>query len=136
MYNKIQLIGRAGRDPETRTLEGGIVVTNLTIATTETWKDAQGNKQEKTTWHNVQAWRKLAEIIGQYAKKGGLYMVEGKMTYREYEKDGVKRIAPEIVAEEFKMLEKPAGSGSPAAPAQQPASRPAPTPADDEDLPF
>lgn len=136
MYNKITIIGRAGRDAETRKLADGTAVTNLTIATSETWKDSAGEKQEKTTWHNVQFWRKLAEIVGQYAKKGGLYMVEGRMTYRKYtDKDGVEKMTAEIVADEFKMLDKPTGQSN--APAQQSAPRPAAAVADDDnDLPF
>jgi single-strand DNA-binding protein len=136
MFNQITIIGRAGRDPETRTLDNGTVVANLTIATTETWKDAQGQKQEKTTWHNVQAWRKLGEIVGQYAKKGGMYMVQGSLQSRKYtDKDQIERTVYEIVADEFKMLDKPTGQASAPASANPAAARPGAAD-DDNDLPF
>jgi single-strand DNA-binding protein len=136
MFNKITIVGRAGRDAETRTLPNGTAVANLTIATTESWKDASGQKQEKTDWHNVQFWRGLAEVVGKYAKKGGLYLVEGRMTYRKYtDKDGIERTVAEIVADEFKMLDKPSGAGN--APAQQSSAPAANAVADDDnDLPF
>lgn len=147
MLNRITIIGRAGRDAEGRVLEDGTAVANITIATSETWKDKQGNKQEKTEWHNVQFWRGLAEVVTNYAKKGGLYYVGGRMVYRKWtDKEGVERISAEIVADEFKMLDKPAGAvaGNDYQAAAKPATKPAaaqPQPGEpgfvpDEDLPF
>lgn len=104
MYNKITIIGNVGKDPETRTLENGTKVTSLTIATSETWKDKQGNKKEETQWHNVQLWRGLADVAEQYVKKGSKLLIEGKVTYRSYEKDGETKYITEIVGKEMKML--------------------------------
>ena len=105
MYNKITIIGNVGKDPETRTLENGTKVTSLTLATSETWKDKQGNKKEEVQWHAVQLWRGLAEVAEQYVKKGSKLLIEGKVTYRSYEdKEGVTKYITEIVGKEMKML--------------------------------
>ena len=105
MLNKVQLIGRLGKDPETRYMTNGEAVTNVSLATSENYKDKSGEKQEKTEWHRVVAWRKLGEIVGEYLKKGRLVYIEGKIQSREYEgKDGVKRRTFEIVASEMKMI--------------------------------
>jgi single-strand DNA-binding protein len=103
--NKIILLGNVGKDPETRTLENGTKVTSLTIATSETWKDKQGNKKEEVQWHSVQLWRGLAEVAETYVKKGSKLLIEGKVTYRSYEdKEGNTKYITEIVGKEMKML--------------------------------
>jgi single-strand DNA-binding protein len=103
--NKVLLIGRLGADPELRYTTDGVPVATFNLATSETYKDKGGAKQEKTEWHRVVAWRKLGEIAGEYLKKGKLVYIEGKIQSREYEgKDGVKRKTFEIIASEMKML--------------------------------
>lgn len=111
--NKVILIGNLGRDPETRYLPNGDAVTNISVATTETWKDKGGEKQEKTEWHRVTLYRRLAEIAGEYLKKGSQVFIEGRIEYREYEKDGQKRYSTDIVASEMKMLGSRQGAGDP-----------------------
>lgn len=127
MLNKIQLIGRVGADPELRFTTDGTAVAQFNLATTKSWKK-DGEKQEKTTWHKVIAWRKLAEIIGQYVKKGSLLYVEGELEIREFEdKQGVKRKTHEIIINDMKMLggKREGGSSS--------SSRPAPQRSQDDD---
>lgn len=102
--NKTILMGGLGRDPETRYLPNGEAVTNFSIATTETWKDKSGVKQEKVEWHNVVCYRKLAEIAGEYLKKGSQVYLEGKLQTRSWEKDGIKRYSTEIVMDTMQML--------------------------------
>lgn len=100
------LIGRVGKDPEVRRLDNGTAVAKFSLATSESYKDKDGNKIESTEWHNCVVWRGLAEVAEKYVKKGMLLYVEGKVTYREYtDKDNVKKHFTEIVANEFKMLE-------------------------------
>ena len=90
--NKVILIGNLGKDPETRYMPNGDAVTNITVATTETWKDKNGEKQEKTEWHRVTFYRKLAEIAGEYLKKGRSVYVEGRLETRKWtDKSGVER---------------------------------------------
>jgi single-strand DNA-binding protein len=109
--NKVLLVGRLGKDPELRYTNDGTPVATFTMATSETYKDKSGTKQERTEWHNIVVWRKLAEIAGEYLKKGRLVYVEGRIQSREYEgKDGVKRRAYEIVASDMKMF--PTGQGA------------------------
>ena len=109
--NKVILIGNLGRDPETRYLPNGDAVANISVATTETWKDKSGEKQEKTEWHRVTLYRRLGEIAGEYLKKGSAVYIEGRIEYREYEKDGVKRYSTDIIASEMKMLGSRGGPG-------------------------
>jgi single-strand DNA-binding protein len=104
MLNQAQIIGRLGKDPEIRTPPGGQNVANFTLATTEKYKDRDGNPQERTEWHSCVAWGKLADIIGQYPKKGDLLFVQGKIETRSWEKDGVKQYKTEINVHEMKML--------------------------------
>lgn len=105
MLNKVQLIGRVGKDPEVRYATNGDAIANFTVATSERYKDKQtGNAVEKTEWHNVSAFRRLAEVIGEYVRKGSLIYIEGKIQTREYEKDGIKRYSTSIIAAEMKML--------------------------------
>ncbi len=122
--NKVTLIGNLGRDPEMRYMPNGDAVCNVTIATSETWKDkSTGEKKEATEWHRVVFFRKLAEIAGQYLRKGSSVYVEGKLTTRKWQdKDGQDRYTTEIVADEMKMLGGRAESGAPA-PAQSEPQR-------------
>lgn len=99
--NKVEIIGRLGNDPEVRNMPNGDPVCNMSIATSETWKDAQGNKQERTEWHRVTIFGKVAEIAGQYLRKGSQCYISGKLQTREWEKDGIKRYTTEIVVTGF-----------------------------------
>jgi single-strand DNA-binding protein len=111
--NKVILIGNIGKDPETRFSAGGGAITNITLATSESWKDKQtGENQERTEWHRVVFFGRLGEIAGEYLKKGSKVYVEGSLRTREWEKDGVKRYTTEIVASELQMLDGRANSGS------------------------
>ncbi len=108
--NKVILIGRLGRDPELRYTADGTPVATFTMATTETRKNKDGTKNERTEWHRIVAWRKLGEVSAEYLKKGRLVYIEGSIQSREFEgRDGVKRKTYEIVASAMKML----GQGSP-----------------------
>ena len=104
--NKVILIGRLGKDPETRYyMTSGEAVTNATLATSETWKDKSGEKQEKTEWHKLVFYRRLAEIAGEYLKKGSMIYVEGKLHTSKYtDKEGVEKYSTEIVVNEMTML--------------------------------
>ena len=105
MINKATIIGRLGQDPEVRYTQGGNAVANFSVATSETWKDQQGNKQEQTEWHNIVAFKRLGEICGEYLKKGSQVYIEGRIQTRSWDdKDGNKRYTTEIVAREMKML--------------------------------
>ncbi len=111
--NKVILIGNLGKDPETRYMSNGDAVTNITLATTDTWKDKNGEKQEKTEWHRVTFYRKLAEIAGEYLKKGRSVYIEGRLETRKWtDKSGVERYTTDIIASDMKMLGNRSGSGS------------------------
>ena len=103
---KVILVGNLGRDPETRFLPSGEQVTNITVATTESWKDKQtGEKKELTEWSRVNFFGKLAEIAGQYLKKGSQVYIEGRLRTRKYtDKEGIERFATEIIADTMQML--------------------------------
>lgn len=107
------LIGNLGRDPEVRYLPSGDAVANFSIATSENWKDRNGQRQERTEWHNISMFGRLAEIAGQYLKKGSKVYIEGRIQSRKYTgKDGIERTAYDIVANEMKMLDgRNSGSG-------------------------
>ena len=110
--NKVILIGNLGRDPETRYTTGGDAVTNLRLATTETWKDKSGEKQEKTEWHSVVLFGRQAEIAGEYLKKGRSVYIEGRLQTRKYtDKEGVEKYATEIVADRMQLLGGREGGG-------------------------
>ncbi len=110
--NKVILIGNLGRDPETRYMPDGGAVTNVSIATTEAWKDKNGEKQEKTEWHRVAFFGKLAEIAGEYLKKGSQVYVEGRLQTRKWQdKDGQDKYTTEIVANAMQMLGSRQGMG-------------------------
>jgi single-strand DNA-binding protein len=111
--NKVILIGNLGRDPETRYMPDGGAITNVSIATTEVWKDKNGDKQEKTEWHRVAFFGKLAEIAGEYLKKGSQVYVEGRLQTRKWQdKDGADKYTTEIVADRMQMLGSRQGGGS------------------------
>jgi single-strand DNA-binding protein len=137
--NKVQLIGNLGKDPELKYTPSGVAVATFSIATSESWKDTDGNQQEKTEWHNIVAWRKLAEICGEYLKKGKKVYLEGKLQTRNYEKDGVKRYVTEIVADQLIMLDGGGGGAGAGRSSSGSAAETAPAQADvpkDDDLPF
>ncbi|ORJ57677.1 single-stranded DNA-binding protein [Geothermobacter hydrogeniphilus] len=119
--NKVILVGNLGKDPELRYTPTGTAVCNFSIATTERFKDRDGQQQTKTEWHNIVVWRQLAEICGKYLHKGKQVYIEGKIQTRSYEdRDGNKRYITEIVADEMRMLggRNDEGYQRPAAPAQ------------------
>lgn len=112
--NKVIIVGNLGQDPETRYMPNGEAVTNISVATTESWKDkTSGDKKEITEWHRITFYRKLAEIAGQYLKKGSSCYIEGKLQTRKWtDKDGVERYTTEIIADTMQMLGgKPGASG-------------------------
>jgi single-strand DNA-binding protein len=120
--NKVILVGTCGQDPETRYMPNGNAVTNLSLATSEQWTDKQtGQKVEKTEWHRVSLFGKVAEIAGEYLRKGSQVYVEGKLQTREWEKDGIKRYTTEIVVDMQGTMQLLGGrpEGGDAAPRQQ-----------------
>ena len=153
--NKVILIGRLGRDPETRYMPNGDAITNFSLATDEQWRDRNGERQTRTEWHNVSLYGKLGEIASQYLRKGSQVFIEGKIQSRKYtDKDGIERMAYNIIGNEMKMLgNRNDGSDSgnnnaapptssnppPAAPRRQPPQQtPTTPPIDDieDDIPF
>ena len=103
--NKVILLGRLGADPELRYTPGGAAVATISVATNMVWKDKDGNQQEKTEWHRVVAWRRTAEFLGEYVKKGALIYVEGRLETRNWEdKDGVKRYTTEVIADSIETV--------------------------------
>jgi single-strand DNA-binding protein len=124
--NKVLLVGRLTRDPEIRTTATGQNVASISMATNRFWKDKGGQRQDKTTFHNVILWGRLAEIAGQYLTKGQEAYIEGRIETRKYTaKDGTDRYVTEIIAENMQLGSKPQGSGSGSFTA--PATRPAQT---------
>lgn len=156
--NKVMIIGNLGRDPEVRYTPDGAAIANLSLATTSQWKDKNtGEKKEETEWHRVVFYGRLAEIVGEYAKKGRPLYVEGRLKTRKWtDKDGIEKYTTEIVADQMQLLggregmgdagsrgddsyAPPAGASSrPAAGNAAPARRPAPVSSamDDDDIPF
>tara|TARA_B100000575_G_scaffold291502_1_gene297607 strand:- start:929 stop:1393 length:465 start_codon:yes stop_codon:yes gene_type:complete len=148
--NKVILVGNLGNDPEVRYMPNGNAVANVSLATSETWKDkSSGEQQEKTEWHRVVFFNRLAEIVEQYVKKGTKLYVEGRLQTRSWEQDGVKRYSTEVVANEMQMLDNRSGTAqdfggsqmaadSPAAQPSQQQAAPAPQNFDnfDDDIPF
>ncbi len=152
--NKVLVMGNLGRDPEVRFTTGGSAVANFSIATNESWKDKNGQQQERTEWHRIVVWGKLAELCGEYLKKGRQAFVEGRLQTREWTNtEGKKQYSTEIVATNVTFIgARPEGAGAPAAGAntsgspqhpQQPANY-GPPPGDDmapppgqaDDIPF
>lgn len=114
--NKVILIGNLGRDPETRYMPDGGAITNISVATTDVWKDKNGEKQEKTEWHRVAFFGKLAEIAGEYLKKGSQVYVEGRLQTRKWQdKDGADKYTTEVIADRMQMLGSRQGMGGGAA---------------------
>ena len=113
--NNVILIGNLGKDPETRYTPDGAAITNITLATTDTWKDkATGEKKEATEWHRVSFFGRLAEVAGQYLKKGRPVYIEGRIRTRKWQdKEGQDRYTTEIIADEMKMLGSREGMGAP-----------------------
>ncbi|MDU8350954.1 single-stranded DNA-binding protein [Pseudomonas syringae pv. actinidiae] len=161
--NKVILVGTCGQDPEVRYLPNGNAVTNLSLATSEQWTDKQsGQKVEKTEWHRVSMFGKVAEIAGEYLRKGSQVYIEGKLQTREWEKDGIKRYTTEIVVDMQGTMQllggrpqgdnqqqgsqqqtprpqqaRPQSNQQQAAPQQQPTPQPAPDfDSFDDDIPF
>jgi len=116
--NKAMIIGRLTRDPESRTTPQGTAVATIGVATNYTWTDQSGQKQEKVEYHNIVAWRRLAEICGQYLRKGSKVYIEGRLQTREWEgQDGVKRYRTEVIADNLIMLDSKGGAGGSFTPA-------------------
>lgn len=152
--NKVILIGNAGGDPEVRYMPNGNAVTNITLATSDTWKDKQtGQQQERTEWHRVVFFGRLAEVVGEYVRKGSKLYVEGRLQTREWEKDGIKRYTTEVVVDiggQMQLLDSRNDSQGSRPPRQQssppqqqqsshaqPQGQPAPDfDSYDDDLPF
>jgi len=143
--NKAILIGRLGRAPEVSHMPNGEAVCNFSIATDETWKDQSGQRQTKTEWHAITLYRRMAEVAGQYLKKGSQVYIEGRIQSRKYTgKDGIERTAYEIIGNEMKMLGGGNDSGQqnaqhtpPAPPSRQAPAAPAQPVGDiDDDAPF
>lgn len=128
--NKVILIGNLGADPDTRYLPNGNAVANITLATSDSWRDKQtGQMQERTEWHRVVFFGKLAEIVGQYLRKGSKIYIEGRLQTREWEKDGIKRYTTEVVVDMGGTMQMLDGRGDneggrPPAPPRQPQSQP------------
>lgn len=122
--NKVILVGNLGRDPEVRYSPNGQAVANVTIATSDSWKDKNsGEKQERTEWHRIVFFGRLAEIAGEYLKKGAQIYVEGRLQTRKWQdKDGNDRYTTEIVAAEMQMLGSRSGAGMPSEPSGEPAA--------------
>lgn len=142
--NKVIVVGNLGQDPEVRYMPSGGAVTNISVATSETWKDKEsGENQERTEWHRIVFFNRLAEIAGEYLKKGSKVFVEGSLRTRKWEdKSGNDRYTTEIVAREMQMLDSKGGSANfdsnkSSAPTQAPAaSQPADLNDFDDDIPF
>ena len=140
--NKVIIVGNLGRDPETRSFPNGDQVANVTVATTDRWKDkASGDMKESTEWHRISFFGRLAEIAGQYLRKGSQVYVEGSLRTRKYtDKDGIEKYSTEIRADSMQMLGQRQGGEQQAAPRQAPASAPAKAAAGfddlDDDIPF
>lgn len=139
--NKVMLIGRLGGDPELKYTPSGVPVANFSIATDDEWPDKEtGEKKKVTEWHRIVVWRKLAEICGQYLKKGSQVYVEGKLQTRSWEdQNGVKRYTTEIVIRDMQMLGSKTGDGSrqgPPAPEEPPAYFTGSEDQTEDDIPF
>ena len=147
MINKVILVGRLGKDPEIRSTPSGTNVARFSLATDEKFTDRNGDKQERTEWHNIVAWGKLAEICGQYLKKGKLVYIDGSIRTDSWDdkESGQKKYRTEIVASTMKMLDRRGddeggsyGGGGGYTSSRKPAAAPAPGPEmeDDEEVPF
>jgi single-strand DNA-binding protein len=143
--NKVMIIGRLGADPDVRYTQSNAAVANMSVATTDRYKDRNGELQEKTEWHRVVVWNRLAEICQEYLKKGSLVYFEGKLETRDWEdKEGQKRYTTEIKAFNMQMLDSRGDQGGGGAPQNSGGNKPAKASVDlddsfddmDDDLPF
>lgn len=144
--NKVILVGRLGKDPEVKSIPSGTSVVKFSVATDEKFTNRNGEKQERTEWHNIEVWGKLGEICAQYLRKGKLVYLEGTIRTEEYEKDGEKKRWTKIVANEMRMLERrgddeaggynDGGERSSSNSAPRRGNAPAPAVDDDEEVPF
>lgn len=139
--NKVILIGNLGADPEVRSLESGVKVATINIATSESFKDKNGERQTQTEWHRVVVWRGLAEVVEKYLKKGSQVYIEGRLRTRSYEQDGKKLYVTEIEARELTMLGRRDSEGNDSAPASPKSEgtekgKESNTDSDSDDLPF
>ncbi len=141
--NRVMLIGNVGKDPEVRTMQGGDMVANFTLATSESWKAKDGERQERTEWHKVVVWGKLAEVVDRYVKKGSKLYVQGQLQTRSWEKDGAKQYSTEVVLRGFgaEMIllsgkSESEGASTPPAASRGTPSIPAPSASWDDDMPF
>jgi single-strand DNA-binding protein len=135
MINKVILLGNVGAEPEVRALDGGKKVARIRVATTERYTDQQGNKQEQTEWHNVTLWGGLADVADKYLHKGSQVFLEGKIRTREFEHNGEKRYATEIIANDMKLLGRPKDAND-APQAVAPAPQAPATPPYSNELPY
>ena len=133
--NKVFLVGNLGSDPEMRYTASGTAVCKFSLATSRRFTGKDGQKQEKTEWHRIVAWGKLGEICGQYLAKGKQVVIEGRIDYGSYEKDGVKHYTTDIVAENMQMLGSPGGQGN-RAQEPEPGFGPPEGGVPDDDIPF
>ncbi|MBE0642918.1 MAG: single-stranded DNA-binding protein [Bacteroidetes bacterium] len=135
--NKVMLIGHLGSDPELRYTEGNVPVATFNVATNESYKDQNGNLVDRTEWHRCVAWRKLAELFGEYLKKGSKVYLEGKLQTRQWDdKDGNKRYTTEIVISDFTFLDSKGGGGQQNGGGGTPVPPPEPAGDKEDDLPF
>lgn len=141
--NKVIIVGNLGNDPDCRYTQGGAAITNISVATSDTWKDKQtGQAQERTEWHRVVFFNRLAEIAGEYLKKGSKVYIEGSLRTRKWQdkQTGQDRYTTEIVAEEMQMLDSIGSNGTPEPQRQQPQYSAPPPPPEmdsfDDDIPF
>ena len=140
--NKVIIVGNLGADPETRYMPSGSAVTNMTVATNESWKDKQtGEQKDRTEWHKVAMFNRLAEVAAEYLRKGSQVYIEGKLRTRKWQdRDGNDRWTTEIIADEMQMLGSRGGAGGSAPMSQDPgpsSASPQPGPDDfDDDIPF
>lgn len=140
--NKVILIGRLGNDPELKYTPNGTAQAQISLATSEKWKDSDGNQKEKTEWHRIVAWRRQAEFVGEWLKKGQLVSIEGKLQTRSWEQDGQKKYMTEIIADNITMLGSRAEGGGGSKAGGPPKDEDAPAAStesiddDDDDLPF
>ena len=135
--NKVMLIGRLGADPQLKYTPSGRANVNFNLATNASWKDQDGNNQERTDWHRIVAWGKLAEVIGEWLKKGSSVYIEGRLQTRSYDdQNGVKKYITEVVASDLEMLGGGAGRGGSDQSSDMPPSGPMDTGEPEDDLPF
>ena len=134
--NKVILVGNLGQDPEVKFTAGGAAVTTLSIATSESWKDKEtGNEEKKTEWHRVVLWRRLAEIAGEYLKKGSKVYIEGQLQTRSWEQEGQKRYTTEVIARDIQFLDS-RNNSEPSNDLKDISSKEEPEDIHDEDIPF